>query len=76
MRRTTSSTLSQQLFFPIHTFELVIIKSSSMTKVKVEAPTNLEEGYQLTADVDGASVVVVVPEGGVKQGEEFEGTSS
>jgi hypothetical protein len=48
-----------------------------MTKVvKIEAPSNLAEGYQLTADVDGPSVVVVVPEGGVKQGEEFEGTSS
>jgi len=44
-----------------------------MTKVKVEAPSNLEEGYQLTADVEGTSVVVVVPEGGVKQGEIFEG---
>ena len=47
-----------------------------MTKVKVEAPSNLGEGYQLTADVDGTSVVVVIPEGGVKQGEIFEGTSS
>jgi hypothetical protein len=45
-----------------------------MTKVKVEAPSNLEEGYQLTAEVDGNAVVVIVPEGGVKQGEKFEGT--
>ena len=60
----------------LHSFHACYHKTSIMTKVKVEAPSNLEEGYQLTADVDGNSVVVVVPEGGVKQGEEFEGTSS
>jgi hypothetical protein len=57
-------------------YSTLLIKFSIMTKVKVEAPSNLEEGYQLTAEVDGTAVVVIVPEGGVKQGEEFEGTPS
>jgi hypothetical protein len=91
IKSQSSHNISSQLLFSVasfrsvvsfftslhYVFNLVIIKPSSiMTKVKVVAPSDLGEGYQLTADVDGTSVVVVVPEGGVKEGEEFEGTST
>mmetsp|Transcript_39446 Transcript_39446/g.43623 ORF Transcript_39446/g.43623 Transcript_39446/m.43623 type:complete len:249 (+) Transcript_39446:66-812(+) len=42
-----------------------------MSEVKVVAPSDLNEGYEFDAKVDGKVIKVVVPEGGVKEGEEF-----
>ena len=41
-------------------------------KVRVVAPATLAEGYSFEATVDGKTFVVMVPEGGVKEGQEFE----
>jgi len=41
-------------------------------KVRVVAPATLAEGYSFEATVDGKVFVVMVPEGGVKEGQEFE----
>mmetsp|Transcript_34469 Transcript_34469/g.83403 ORF Transcript_34469/g.83403 Transcript_34469/m.83403 type:complete len:311 (+) Transcript_34469:118-1050(+) len=46
--------------------------SSSMETVKVVAPATLSEGYTFDAVVDGRTVTVTVPTGGVKEGETFE----
>ena len=40
--------------------------------VRVVAPATLAEGFSFEATVDGSTFVVVVPEGGVKEGQEFE----
>lgn len=40
--------------------------------VRVVAPATLEAGFTFEAAVDDTTFVVVVPEGGVKEGEEFE----
>lgn len=44
----------------------------SEEKVRVVAPATLAEGYSFEATVDGRVFVVMVPEGGVKEGQEFE----
>lgn len=41
-------------------------------RVRVVAPATLAEGYSFEATVDGKVFVVMVPEGGVKEGQEFE----
>jgi Cys-rich protein (TIGR01571 family) len=40
--------------------------------VRVVAPATLEEGFSFEATVDGQTFVVIVPEGGIKEGQEFE----
>ena len=40
-----------------------------METVKVVAPATLSEGYTFDAVVDGRTVMVTVPTGGVKEGE-------
>ena len=44
----------------------------SEEKVRVVAPATLAEGYSFEAIVDGRMFIVMVPEGGVKEGQEFE----
>lgn len=46
----------------------------STTKTSVTAPSNLPGGYELAVDIDGQSQTVIVPDGGVKEGEEFTGS--
>ena len=45
---------------------------SAEETVRVVAPATLAEGFSFEATVDGNTFVVVVPEGGVKEGQEFE----
>lgn len=40
--------------------------------VAVVAPSNLEAGYQFQATAEGKTFMVTVPEGGVKEGEQFQ----
>lgn len=40
--------------------------------VRVVAPATLAEGFSFEATVDGKNFVVIVPDGGVKEGQEFE----
>jgi len=40
--------------------------------VEMVAPMDLQEGYQLTVDVNGQNRVVSIPPGGVKQGQTFQ----
>jgi Cys-rich protein (TIGR01571 family) len=40
--------------------------------VKVQSPADLEEGYQFDAVIDGQTITVTVPPGGVKEGQVFE----
>jgi len=47
-------------------------EASIPSTVRVVAPATLEAGYSFEACVDGRTFVVVVPEGGVKEGVEFE----
>ena len=41
-------------------------------KVRVVAPATLAEGFSFEATMDGKTFVVLVPKGGVKEGQEFE----
>lgn len=50
------------------------INSGGGGTVKVVAPATLSEGYTFDAVVDGKTVAVTVPAGGVKEGETFEAT--
>ena len=47
-------------------------EGSAPSTVRVVAPATLQAGYSFEASVDGRTFVVVVPEGGVKEGGEFE----
>jgi Cys-rich protein (TIGR01571 family) len=47
-------------------------EASAPLTVRVVAPATLEAGYSFEASVDGRTFVVVVPDGGVKRGAEFE----
>eukprot|EP00980_Cylindrotheca_fusiformis_P004294 scaffold918_cov126-Cylindrotheca_fusiformis.AAC.73 len=44
-------------------------------QVNIVAPSDMEEGYQFDAQVDGKTFTVTVPEGGVKAGQEFTTTA-
>jgi len=46
--------------------------STAINLVSVIAPATLPEGTTLQAEVDGKTVTVVVPEGGIGEGEKFE----
>jgi Cys-rich protein (TIGR01571 family) len=46
----------------------------SPTTLEVIAPSALPGGYHLNVDLDGRHVVVLVPEGGVKEGQMFKAT--
>jgi Cys-rich protein (TIGR01571 family) len=46
----------------------------SMTKTSVTAPSDLPGGYELPVEIDGQSQTVIVPDGGVKEGEDFTGS--
>lgn len=41
-------------------------------RVQVQAPFDLQAGYQLTVDINGQAAVVAVPDGGVLAGETFQ----
>lgn len=47
--------------------------ASKPTVAQVVAPSNLEEGYVLDVVLDGKTCGVIVPPGGVKEGESFQG---
>lgn len=44
-----------------------------MTLVEVTAPSDLPEGYEFSVEVNGETKTVIVPAGGVKEGQAFEG---
>lgn len=54
-------------------FDLAEISSSLQTvkNIKVRAPSNLNEGHQLTLRRGGETIVATVPRGGVRAGEVF-----
>jgi Cys-rich protein (TIGR01571 family) len=46
----------------------------STTTATVSAPSDLPGGYELDVDINGQSQTVIVPDGGVKEGQEFTGS--
>jgi len=54
-------------------FDLAEISSSLQTvkNIRIRAPSNLNEGHQLTLRRGGETIVATVPRGGVRAGEMF-----
>jgi len=53
--------------------KLVVLMAYKPATAQLVAPSNLEEGYVLDVVLDGKNCNVIVPPGGVQEGETFQG---